>query len=240
MKILSFDIGIINMAFCLMESTEDKKVKILDWHVMNISGIPDCSMCKKKAKSYVFLTNHKNPNETSYFCASHTKNYVEKHYAKKEINNIQDSDKMDLDKLGENLYLQLEKIPELYNDIDCILFENQPVLKNPKMKSIQMILYSFFLYKKTIGLCKINTLKFYTAKRKLEIKGIQLNPLEFDKKDYADRKKLSKLITKEILKRINDLENINKLEEETKQDDLCDCFIQGVEHLQTSGYFTLN
>jgi hypothetical protein len=56
MKILSFDIGIINMAFCLMESTDDKKVKILDWHVMNISGIPDCSMCKKKAKSYVFLT----------------------------------------------------------------------------------------------------------------------------------------------------------------------------------------
>lgn len=240
MKILSFDIGIINMAYCLMESTDDKKVKILDWSVMNISGIPDCSMCKKKAKSYVFLTNHKNPNETSYFCATHTKNYVEKHYSKKEINSIQDSDKMDLDKLGDNMYLQLEKKPELFNNIDCILFENQPVLKNPKMKSIQMILYSFFLYKKSVDKCNINILKFYTAKRKLEIKGVQLNQLEFDKKEYSDRKKLSKLITKEILKRMNDLENINKLEEETKQDDLCDCFIQGVEHLQTAGYFILN
>ena len=240
MRILSFDIGIINMAYCLMETTEDKKVKILEWNILNISGIPDCSMCKKKAKSYVFLTNHKNPNETSFFCSTHTKNYVEKHYSKKDINNIQDSDKMDLAKLGENLYMQLEQNPLLYNNIDCILFENQPVLKNPKMKSIQMILYSFFLYKKTICLCEINILKFYTAKRKLEIKGIELNQLEFDKKEYSDRKKLSKLITKEILKRINDLENINKLEEEIKQDDLCDCFIQGVEHLQTSGYFTLN
>ncbi len=240
MRILSFDIGIINMAYCLMETTEDKKVKIIEWNILNISGIPDCSMCKKKAKSYVFLTNHKNPNETSYFCSNHTKNYVEKHYSKKDINNIEDSDKMDLAKLGENLYLQLEQNPLLYNNIDCILFENQPVLKNPKMKSIQMILYSFFLYKKTICLFEINILKFYTAKRKLEIKGIELNQLEFDKKEYSDRKKLSKLITKEILKRINDLENINKLEEEIKQDDLCDCFIQGVEHLQTAGYFTLN
>ena len=240
MRILSFDIGIFNMAYCLRETTGDKKVKILEWNILNISGIPDCSMCKKKAKSYVFLTNHKNPNETSYFCSTHTKNYVEKHYSKKDINNIQDSDKMDLAKLGENLYLQLEQNPLLYNNIDCILFENQPVLKNPKMKSIQMILYSFFLYKKTICLCEINILKFYTAKRKLEIKGIELNQLEFDKKEYSDRKKLSKLITKEILKRINDLENINKLEEEIKQDDLCDCFVQGVEHLQTAGYFTLN
>ena len=39
---------------------------------------------------------------------------------------------------------------------------------------------------------------------------------------------------------MNDFENINKLDQETKQDDLCDCFIQGVEHLQTIGYFTLN
>jgi hypothetical protein len=240
MRILSFDIGIINMAYCLMETTQDKKIKIIEWNIINISGIPDCSMCKKKAKSYVFLTNHKNPNETSYFCSTHTKNYLEKHYSKKDINNIQDSDKMDLEKLGQNLYLQLEQNPLLFNNIDCILFENQPVLKNPKMKSIQMMLYSFFLYKKTICLCEINILKFYTAKRKLEIKGIQLNQSEFDKKEYSDRKKLSKLITKEILKRLNDIENINKLETEIKQDDLCDCFIQGVEHLQTAGYFTLN
>ena len=28
---------------------------------------------------------------------------------------------------------------------DIVVIENQPVLKNPTMKSIQMVLYSFFL-----------------------------------------------------------------------------------------------
>ena len=38
---------------------------------------------------------------------------------------------------------------------------------------------------------------------------------------------------------IETYENINKLAESQKQDDLCDCFVQGVEYLQTAGYFSL-
>mgnify|MGYP003351999107 CR=1 FL=1 len=78
MKILSFDIGIVNMAYCLMESLPNKQIRILDWQVLNIAGIPDCSMCKKRAKSYVLLNNHKDPTAVSYYCPTHTKNYAEK------------------------------------------------------------------------------------------------------------------------------------------------------------------
>ena len=104
-----------------------------------------------------------------------------------------------------------------------------------------MILYSYFLYKKTLLDSPIENLKFYTAKKKLEIKGIQLDQSGFDKTEYGDRKKLGKLITKEILKRIEDYEHINLLETRhaDKQDDLCDCFVQGLEHLQTLGEFSL-
>ena len=239
MKILSFDIGIVNMAYCLMETSDDKKLKILDWQVLNIAGIPDCSMCKKRAKSYVPLNNHKDPTAVSYYCSSHTKNYAEKHYGKKDIITIKDTKDMDLDFLGGILYSQLESRPYLIENVDWILFENQPVLKNPKMKSIQMILYSYFLYKKVVNSASIGNLKFYTAKRKLEIKGIQLDITGFDKAEYKDRKMLGKLICKEILKRMEDYENINKLSESQKQDDLCDCFVQGVEYLQTAGQFSL-
>ena len=38
---------------------------------------------------------------------------------------------------------------------------------------------------------------------------------------------------------MEDYENLNKLENKSKQDDLCDCFVQGVEHLQTIGEFSL-
>jgi hypothetical protein len=147
---------------------------------------------------------------------------------------------MDLDYLGSNLYTLLEKLGPLITDnIDTILFENQPVLKNPKMKSIQMILYSYFLMKKSIHQCSITTLKFYTAKRKLEIKGLQTDTSTIDKKEYSDRKKMSKVITLEILKRMNDFIHISQLENADKQDDLCDCFIQGVEHIQTQQGFTI-
>jgi len=73
----------------------------------------------------------------------------------------------------------------------------------------------------------------------LEIKGIQLDITGFDKAEYKDRKMLGKLICKEILKRMEDYDSINKLAESQKQDDLCDCFVQGVEYLQTAGQFSL-
>jgi hypothetical protein len=239
MKILSFDIGIVNMAYCLLESLPDKKIRILDWQVLNIAGIPDCCMCKNRAKSYVLLDNHKDPTAVSYYCSNHTKNYAEKYYTKKDINFIKDTKDMDLDYLGNILYKQLEARSKLIDDIEWVLFENQPVLKNPKMKSIQMILYSYFLHKKSIDNAKIGNLKFYTARKKLEIKGIQLDITGFDKSQYKDRKSLGKLICKEILKKMEDFVNLNKLLENSKQDDLCDCFVQGVEHLQTIGEFSL-
>ena len=39
---------------------------------------------------------------------------------------------------------KLKKMPNLLN-CDIVVIENQPVLKNPTMKSIQMVLYSYFL-----------------------------------------------------------------------------------------------
>lgn len=246
MRILSFDIGIINMAYCLIDTVDQNSVgpngvsiKIIDWGILDISGISACSMCKKKAKAYVVLTN-RTTDDKSYYCASHCKNYAEKHFASKDIKKIKDTADMDLDYLGTNLYILLEKLgPIITDNIDTILFENQPVLKNPKMKSIQMMLYSYFLMKKSIHQCSITTLKFYTAKRKLEIKGLQTDTSAFDKKEYSDRKKMSKVITLEILKRMNDFIHISQLENADKQDDLCDCFIQGVEHIQTQQGFNI-
>ena len=40
----------------------------------------------------------------------------------------------------------MEEYP-LFLEATDIIIENQPVLKNPTMKSIQMILYSFFISK---------------------------------------------------------------------------------------------
>jgi len=44
----------------------------------------------------------------------------------------------------ENIPRKLHEKSQLL-DVDIVVIENQPSLKNPKMKSIQMILYSYFL-----------------------------------------------------------------------------------------------
>lgn len=231
MRILSFDIGIINMAYCLIEAKDDENIRVIDWKVVDTTDLPECSLCKKKSKTYVFLTSHKDPNATAYYCSTHTKSYAEKHYLKKNINKI--GDNLDYESLGSNLYNLLESQPHLTEDIDCVLFENQPVYKNPKMKTVQIILYSYFLFKKTLIKKNIGTLKFYMPKRKLEISGIEIPDL--DKSIYKDRKKMSILYTKEILNKLGDSHNIHQISNVSKSDDLCDAFIQGIEYLQSIG-----
>ena len=46
--------------------------------------------------------------------------------------------------ISENLIKELDERPKLL-DIDTITIENQPAFKNPKMKSIQTIIYTYFL-----------------------------------------------------------------------------------------------
>jgi hypothetical protein len=62
MKLLSIDVGIKNLAYCLMD-----EVKILKWDVINLCGKdPACSSCIKPAK-FAHTASAK------YYCAAHAK-----------------------------------------------------------------------------------------------------------------------------------------------------------------------
>ena len=90
MKILSIDVGIKNLAYCLMETSSDNKTKetkdnkslqkivkntdtsIIQWDVINLCGeIPKCSIdkCNKPSK-YV---NQTNQDIIEYLCLTHSK-----------------------------------------------------------------------------------------------------------------------------------------------------------------------
>jgi hypothetical protein len=95
MKILSWDVGIYNLSYCILEkNTETGETNIIDWNIVNLV---DNDKMKK--------------NKTALF---------------------------------ENIPIKLQEIPELLN-VDYVVIENQPSLKNPQMKSIQMVLYSYFI-----------------------------------------------------------------------------------------------
>ena len=106
------------------------------------------------------------------------------------------------------------------------MIENQPVLKNPTMKSIQMIVYSFFISN------NIHDLVLFNPNRKLDIycgPNIECKL----KNDYSKRKYLSIKYTEYFLRESNQdeifLDIFNK---SSKKDDLSDCYLQCLTYLK--------
>ncbi len=61
------------------------------------------------------------------------------------INRAKTTSKIDINQLGISLFQELDKIQVQILKPNIILLENQPVLKNPTMKSMQMFLFSYYL-----------------------------------------------------------------------------------------------
>ena len=149
--------------------------------------------------------------------------------------------------LGHQMYQKLDQIPHLL-DVNTVLLENQPVLKNPTMKSVQMLLYSYFIMKgihqpENLNIDSVNSIEpidhiqCYNASKKTEL-ALYLNDRkqkEIDeatskvKGQYAKNKKTAVLITKDLL--------IGKGKWETlftnskKKDDLCDALLMTLRYL---------
>jgi len=228
MKILSWDVGIYNLSYCIVEKIENETPKIIGWDIVNL---------------------------------------VDNEQMKKNRN-----------LLFENIPRKLHELSQLL-DVDYVVIENQPSLKNPQMKSIQMILYSYFLilgkvignettksYIDKIDFCSAsNKLKIYDGpvivleekkSRKKNVKEVIQNieqytvqKIELDDGDciieseknpikkkastvkYADKKRLAiehaKYFVEKYSPQYLDFFNGHK-----KKDDLSDSFLQGLYYIK--------
>jgi len=83
-----------------------------------------------------------------------------------KLTKLSDYLKEDDTKLYTKLYEGLNNLG--IEDLNEIVIENQPALKNPKMKSIQMFIYSFFFINGKNGVVKkLNGVNFFSATKKL-------------------------------------------------------------------------
>lgn len=238
MKILSFDVGIKNLAFCIIEVTEkeEKSHKILDWGIINcaeelLSDSLKCCVCKKgkvcdkPACNKVVLNN----GEILGFCklkscqSSMTSTYSSKDIKKNKIKTTKD---LSLDEIGQEMFKQLFSKEELLN-VDKIVIENQPVLKNPTMKSIQMLLYSYFIFIKNLKETGDYSIHLFNARKKLAIyDGPKIDDSKI-KDAYKKRKYLSVEYTNYFLQKYN-IDRKEYFSNNTKKDDLADCYLQGL------------
>lgn len=221
MKILSFDVGIKNLAFCLINS-EDKTIE--DWGILNVSIDPHCSHCSNKGK-YCDKSARVICNNDFMLCSIHKQLKCYGNLKKKNI----PKNKNPLLRLGENIVKELKKKKD-FLEVDSILIENQPALKNPTMKSIQMLVYSYFLINGVTNVeSPINNIEMINARNKL--KAYKGKSVECKIKDKYKRTKFlgiqyCKIMIEENLK--IDQKYRDQFEESKKKDDLSDSYLQGI------------
>lgn len=233
MKVLSFDVGIKNLAYCLIDTETNI---ISDWGIIDLydnitKNNPESHKCQipKRAKScdkpacYYYKSGEKQLTVCKACDKKISAEYSlwSRHNIKGAIKTTKD---IGLQQYGKAIYNSLKaKLDVWGKDINTILIENQPVLKNPTMKSIQMILYSFFIF---FYDCPI---VLYSARNKLAIAGIKSVKVADDstgKKAYSQRKNESKLWVREWLSEQKESKWIEVYNSASKQDDLADCLIQ--------------
>ena len=72
-KILSWDVGIKNLAFCLLEINKDEgNFKILQWNVINLAGDQLVCQHRKGCEKYATFQVQLNNATKAYFCSAHS------------------------------------------------------------------------------------------------------------------------------------------------------------------------
>jgi hypothetical protein len=224
MSVLSFDIGIKNLCYCELSETK----QILDWKIIDISNDVPCDHLLKTGKPCckpaTHIYNQNLDNTDIYLCTSHSKH---KSYIKiKKFKNP----KNNLFFIGQNLVNNMDKLNLCSRNIRSVIVENQPSLKNPTMKSIQMMVYSYFIIN---GVCNkdstIEQLDMINARNKLKVyKGPEI---QCDiKETYKRNKWLAVKYCDYMIKDEND-KFIKLFNDSKKKDDLSDAYLQGIYFL---------
>lgn len=248
--ILTFDIGIKNLAYCICHTDKNiqENLRIIDWNVIDFSFKnklcnhikPKNKLCNKKAMFY--------NNNDEYLCKEHGEFTKKLDLSKfKSFKRISKNDDLK-DTFNKTIDRLLTKLNDLYqilirpydmcdslkfmNNIN-IYIENQPALKNPIMKSISIVLYSFFKMKKLENNNLINNIDFINASNKTKdtfLKKIMSEENIPEIINYKDRKQFAIELVNNIIKNINqkdvlNLININNYDITNKKDDLADTFV---------------
>ena len=114
MKVLSIDVGIKNLAFCLFEKPEnDHNFKITKWDIINISEKEDIIKCSFLEKNNICNKPAKFKKHDKCFCLKHSK---------KQILQIPTSEQ-------KTTFINKQKLQKLYEIADSNSIKYEPKIK---------------------------------------------------------------------------------------------------------------
>ena len=252
--VLSIDIGVKNLAYCLMSAKDDyedgNNFNIYDWDSINLidEEYPLCQAelksGKRKGEPCGKQSNIKVPpppssssrsekngltGEIMYFCSGH--NPDKNKYKPKEKTTVKS---VLLKDKCLALHNALSSRPHLLKKPVEIVIEQQ-MKKNPTMIQMSHLVYSYFLMNGYVSDdSPIRNIRFVSARNKLQVYDGPALDCKL-KNAYGQRKWYACEYTKYMIR--NDPEHHEYLTKfPKKKDDLSDCYLQGVWWLSRSGF----
>lgn len=225
-------------SFCKTHKEEFKPLpENLETLVQKQNDTGECSFiypkkgdaCCKKAQNIV---------QGKLYCNAHKTHFLQvlkKDHALRSIK-TKKCTSTDPQLLSSRLYNILDLIPEVLQ-VNEVLIENQPTFKNPVMKAVSSMLFSYFVLRGVIdkektGSC-ITNVRFVSPLNKLKVDDAKtkeiLGAAKNDEEKYELTKNLGLEYTKILLK--NENEWLTHLNNYKKKDDMCDSFLQGYYYL---------
>ena len=180
--ILSWDVGIKNLAYCIIQ-IDKESYKIIGWDKINLIGNKKCKECS-------------------------------------------------IIDFSLSIVNKLDQIPALLQ-VDEVIIENQPSLRNPKMKTISSFLFMYFTLRGVSdNNSTIKNITFISPCNKLKVnhdKTAELLNVNKNQK-YKMTKQLAIDYVRILLKDVHK-EWLKQFESYKKKDDMADAFLQGYYYL---------
>ena len=237
--ITSIDVGIKNISYCTLSyspySPLGSQHPIFLWSLLDLIDSkkltvknPKCDSIMKNGIHCKNLAHWTTENNKTNMCKLHAS-----HLLKSDPNTILDRLYTPSNiELSELTYLMVKKFDEHdFSQSSQIIIELQPKIATQKMKDFSKVIMTYFIIRYMVekkNNSKVQNVQFVSSSNKLTVYDGPY--VECHLKNQYDRNKFyAKVYCRYLIR--NDIKWTTFLQSHPKQDDLCDCFLQGVWYI---------